>query len=387
MAASASNSGPILRACPPVLERVAQRPFDGIIVVDDGASDIVGGLSLLERIVWTFARAGAQRLLLLGKPSALRLPVLPVEWGDSIGRWIRGTTGPIVVAYATTITVPETVAAFAHAEPRGPLRTPGTHLWRLDPADTLPDEARGSPLPTPNARVWSAPADALVTRATDAPSRAAAERALYARLGRNGDGWFTRLVDRRLSRALTRLLLPTGIAPNTVTIASIAIGVIGGLCFALGGPTTSIVGALLFLASTIVDGCDGEIARLTFRETPFGAKLDILGDNLVHLFLFGGIAIGLYRRSGDPIVAILGPTLLGGVLLAMATVYVTIVRHQPNDRQRKLFEAFASREFAYLLVLLTVVGRLDWFLWLSAVGTYAFSFGLLGLASRRSRPH
>jgi phosphatidylglycerophosphate synthase len=181
---------------------------------------------------------------------------------------------------------------------------------------------------------------------------------------------------------VTRVLLPTGISPNQITVASVGIGIAGGLCFALGTPRAAAVGAVLFLVSTIVDGCDGEIARLTFRESAFGARLDVLGDNLVHLFLFGGIAAGLYRRSGDPTIAVLGTALVIGVVLAMAAVYACVVRRPPNPAQRALFEAFASREFAYLLVVMTVLGRLDWFLWLSAIGTYVFAIGLVVLGRR-----
>jgi hypothetical protein len=75
--------------------------------------------------------------------------------------------------------------------------------------------------------------------------------------------------------------------------------------------------------------------------------------------------------------------LVAGVLLAMATVYFCIVRRTPSPAQQTLFDAFASREFAYLLVILTLAGRLDWFLWLSAVGTYAFAIGLWVLGRHR----
>jgi hypothetical protein len=68
----------------------------------------------------------------------------------------------------------------------------------------------------------------------------------------------------------------------------------------------------------------------------------------------------------------------------MATVYLCIIRRTPSPSQQAFFEAFASREFAYLLVLLTLAGRLDWFLWMSALGTYAFSIGLLVLGHRRA---
>ena len=365
--------------------------FDGVIVVETGADHVVGGLRLLERAAFTFARAGARRLLLIGSsPTPLaRLPDLPITRSEAfdaaVESWLAYATPHVIVAPASTITDPPTLAALAAASGPPLLVAAGTAaLWRCDPTTLGTRLGAGDPLrvaPTAGT-AWHPPPGALLAAATDDTNRAEAERALYARLGRSGDGWFTRHVDRRFSRALTRILLPTGVAPNVITLASITIGIAGGWCFAAGTPAMAMIGALLFLASTIIDGCDGEIARLTFRESRFGARLDILGDNLVHLFLFGGIAVGLYRRSAEPTVALLGGALVLGVCVAMAAVYMCIVRHEPNHRQRMLFEAFASREFAYLLVVLTVTGHLDWFLWMSAVGTYVFAIGLFVLGRR-----
>ncbi len=225
----------------------------------------------------------------------------------------------------------------------------------------------------------------MALRADDPRTRAAAERALYARLARPGDGWFTRLVDRRISRTLTRLLVPTGITPNQITLASMTIGITAGVLYASGSHRGEIAAALLFLLSTIVDGCDGELARLTYQESELGARLDLIGDNIVHLFLFGGIALGLYQRLEDPRAALLGIVLVVGVVLAMATVYYCLVRRKPTRAQRAFFDAFGSREFAYLLVALTLMGRLEWFLWIAAFGTYVFVAGLLVLGSLTDR--
>jgi len=359
-----------------------------VIAVTVGAGEPLAGLSLLERAAFTLARAGARRLLCVG-PRPLRtprLPSTPLAWDNDAMTWARDLAPTAVVMDATVVVDPLTIAAFAADGAPGSLvaSSPG-RLWRADAAVLGARLASGErPIldSPPDARPWSLPPGALVCDARTPAGRAHAERELYRRLGRSGDGWFTRVVDRRFSRAITRGILPTGVSPNQVTIVSIAIGIAGGCCFALGSSGAAMAGALLFLLSTIVDGCDGEIARLTFRESPFGARLDILGDNLVHFFLFGGITIGLYRRSTDPVVATLGVVLLGGIALAMATVYLRIIRRVPNAAQQKFFEAFASREFAYLLVVLTLVDRLDWFLWMSALGTYAFALGILVLGRR-----
>jgi hypothetical protein len=45
----------------------------------------------------------------------------------------------------------------------------------------------------------------------------------------------------------------------------------------------------------------------------------------------------------------------------------------------RLHESLASRDFAYLLVILTLVDRIEWFLWAAAVGTYVFAAAWLVL--------
>ncbi len=71
----------------------------------------------------------------------------------------------------------------------------------------------------------------------------------------------------------------TRIRPNQITVISIAVGIVGGLLFSVGSYAATSAGALLFLFSTILDGCDGELARLTYRESRTGALLDVVGDN------------------------------------------------------------------------------------------------------------
>jgi phosphatidylglycerophosphate synthase len=364
--------------------------FDAVLLVRAGAEDRVGGLRLVERAALTLARAGARRVLYVGRRVvAERLPAPPGTWLDradaaGLTEWARAASPVVLVMDSSAVVDAATAAAFAAVPESATLAADGPPvLWRCAPAALAAVVARAPAVP--GASSWRPPAGALLAAARDPAERRSAERALYARLGRAGDGWFTRAVDRRISRALTRCLLPTGVSPNQITLASIAIGVGAGVLFATGARDAAIAGAVLFLLSTIVDGCDGEVARLTFRESSFGARLDVVGDNVVHVALFAGIATGLYRRAADPRIALLGTLLVVGALLAMVVVYVVFIKGEPTPSQRALFEAVASREFAYLLVVLTFAGRLEWFLWLAAIGTYVFVAGLLLLARRAGR--
>jgi phosphatidylglycerophosphate synthase len=363
----------------------APASFDAVLLTSPAAGARVGGLTLLERAAFTAARAGARRLFCIGPAPVRRprLPAIPVSWTAGGRVALDAASGPVVGLDATTVVDVATLAAFAAAPSPLPRRVEGPGLlWRAPPslAGTLvqvaPEPHGGTPAHAADrddalaALVpWTPPRDAMLVHADSPAGREAAGRALYARLARSDEGWFNRTIDRRISRLLTRLLLPTGITPNQVTLASIAVGITAGLLFAGGEPATARLAALLFLFSTIVDGCDGEIARLTFRETRLGAVLDVVGDNVVHLAIFAGIALGSYRRLPSRPTLVVGILLVVGSVVAMVAVVTFIVRRRPTPAQRALFATFASREFAYLLVVLAFIDRLEWFLWLAAVGT------------------
>src|SRR5262249_59319490 len=84
------------------------------------------------------------------------------------------------------------------------------------------------------------------------------------------------------------------------------IGLFGAVFFLCSQWVCQTVGALLFLAHSILDGCDGELARLKFQETRFGGIIDYWGDNVVHIAVFGCMAIGWTLSVGA-----LWPLLLG----------------------------------------------------------------------------
>ncbi|MCZ6872889.1 MAG: CDP-alcohol phosphatidyltransferase family protein [bacterium] len=202
----------------------------------------------------------------------------------------------------------------------------------------------------------------------------AAEAALLKRLGRQGDSLIVRLVNRRLSQALSKRLVRTAVTPNQITLFSALLGLSGAFLLAQPTHLAQVLGSLLFLCSTIIDGCDGEVARLTFQESEFGGKLDVMMDNVVHLFLFPSIAIGLYRETHSTLILVLGGLTMGGVLISMAAYLPSLWRRSDNRKPHsRMHESLASRDFSYLLLLLALIDKLEWFLWITAVGTYLFA--------------
>ncbi len=211
-----------------------------------------------------------------------------------------------------------------------------------------------------------------------------AETQLLQRLGRDGDSPIVRLIARRLSRAVTHKLIHTRIRPNHVTLVSGTIGICGALCLAQPSVDWQVLGSLLFLLSTVIDGCDGELARLTFQESAFGAKLDVTMDNVVHGVLFPAIALGLYREQQQSIYLLLGALALGGVLFSMWVFLSHVLRPSSSrTRETRLHESLASRDFAYILPFLAIFHLLHWFLWATVIGSYAFASAWLVLRRRQ----
>jgi phosphatidylglycerophosphate synthase len=227
---------------------------------------------------------------------------------------------------------------------------------------------------------WFPIADPLAASVT------AAESQLLRRMGRHGDSPVVRLVARRVSRTLTRWLLPTRIKPNHITLASGLIGVCGALLLAQPATSSQVLGSLLFLLSTIIDGCDGELARLTFQESEFGAKLDVTMDNVVHAVLFPAIALGQYRQHQASLYLLLGALALGGVAISMLVFLPHVLHPQTTQSTNtRLHESLASRDFAYLLPILAAFQKLPWFLWATAIGTYVFAVAWVIISWRQRR--
>jgi phosphatidylglycerophosphate synthase len=197
------------------------------------------------------------------------------------------------------------------------------------------------------------------------------------------DALMARMVDRRLSWRLSLRLARTRITPNQVTTINTALG-FG--CAALLASTfywLRLCGALLFLLSITLDGVDGELARLRMLESRFGERLDVITDNVVHVAIFAGMAIGCYRLSNSSAYFYVLAVLLAGFGACAVSVNRAMnVAGGEAHRWISQVERATGRDFAYVLVILAIFDRLYYFIWGAALGTHVFAASLWWLTDR-----
>ncbi|HVE12342.1 MAG TPA: CDP-alcohol phosphatidyltransferase family protein [Elusimicrobiota bacterium] len=264
------------------------------------------------------------------------------------------------------LTSSEVRAAAADAD--GPL---GLYYPRAaELLERLPEASRSVPREALDLAGAHASSDAW-PRLRGADSLRAEEERLFAALPQDSDGYLARL-DRAFSIALSRRLVRLPVTPNQITTASLLLGLLGAWLLADIGRLSQAAGALLLLFCCVLDGCDGEIARLKLLCSPAGGRYDVISDNIVHVAIFAAIPIHLQRKLPGVSFARPGLVLLAGVLLSMFWVWRLVLRSPERTAAARVIERIASRDFIYLVAVLAVADRLEWFLWAAAVGSHLF---------------
>lgn len=220
--------------------------------------------------------------------------------------------------------------------------------------------------------------------------RIAAERKLELWLVKSTDGIFARF-NRKLSIPLSRQLLKFPITPNMITLFTLVVGLASGVFFALGGYWNCLFGAVLSLWAGILDGNDGEIARMKMLTSDFGCWLDSVCDYLYYLIVFACMPIGLMRSTGDPIFLDWGIAILVGAILTFTTTIfgrkrlthghpeqlLAVWQKEAEKRSAGLFvnigrytEFIVRRSFLpYLILFLALCGLTQVTIYMAAIGS------------------
>jgi choline kinase/phosphatidylglycerophosphate synthase len=144
-----------------------------------------------------------------------------------------------------------------------------------------------------------------------------ARKRLRQSLGKAEDGPVSRHLNRPLSTRLSMAMAPLRPNPNLISVGVMLIGLLAAGLLGLG---MGVAGGLLTQAASILDGVDGELARLQLRAGPLGALLDGVLDRIVDCAVLGGLGVWGLRGSASPgLILALTVAATAGSVLSMAT--------------------------------------------------------------------
>ena len=136
------------------------------------------------------------------------------------------------------------------------------------------------------------------------------------------DGPISKHINRPISKWITSKITDYPLTPNQISIAVFFISVFSGLIISMEGYFFLLLGALLAQLSSILDGCDGEIARLKLLKSKFGRWLDQVLDRYSDLFIFIGLTFHTYFIHKTLTVFLIGFIAVGGRIISSYTAFV-----------------------------------------------------------------
>ncbi len=173
-----------------------------------------------------------------------------------------------------------------------------------------------------------------------------AEKLQLRALRRNNDGIVSRWLNRPVSLFLTRhLFLRLPLTPNHITFIA---GVIGWVAivimFLWPGYRWVLLGAFLFHVSSVLDGCDGEVARLRFQFSRFGEWFDNVLDEFNNAAFIAGIGFGIFMSGGHAILAWAAGFYFLAIALCDSAVFYQLVRRRGGTGNFEKFRWFFEGE-------------------------------------------
>jgi phosphatidylglycerophosphate synthase len=197
----------------------------------------------------------------------------------------------------------------------------------------LGDEAREHDLAVESVKLDAAYAFAPID-VVDRSSARRAESALFRSLRKPQDGWTSRWLNRYVSLAISKQLVKTPLWPNQLSILILAVGLTGAWLASRGGYWDLVAGAFLFQMQSLLDGCDGEMSRVTHRGSHAGEWLDTIGDDLTNYAFFAGAAWGLAHATGHTLYLAAGAVMVFCGVLASGIEYRYLISIGSGDLLR-----------------------------------------------------
>ena len=286
----------------------------------------------MKPTVYTYEPAlGSGDRKLLGLTLRARLRLSCLRDGAAAVHKLSSSEAPaqeaIVLMPSTLVGTPDSLRkVLAPDAPDQVFETQGSPVLRVRNLTSFPQELLTDPAAWIQQQdIPKTPVDGLFHNVTDIASSRIAERALIQSLRKSVDGLISRTLNRPLSLLTTRLLARTPITPNQWTVFIGVVGLVGAWMLAQGGYWMMTLGALTVHISSILDGCDGELARIKFQSSRIGEWLDTVFDDVVNSAMILGLGLGLHATTGESMYATAAILSIVMYLTATSFIYFELV--------------------------------------------------------------
>lgn len=178
------------------------------------------------------------------------------------------------------------------------------------------------------------------------------------------DGPISKVVNRRFSIRISAYLARYNISPNSLTLISFGLAILSALFFFLGGYGKMVIAGIAAQLSSIVDGCDGEIARLKFKSSSFGEWFDRILDRYADGLIILGMTHAAWLSTTNGLVWLAGFFALIGTFMNSYTaipydqiLQTNLLPHRAMrlGRDVRLFVVFLGALFNQLLFTLIIL--------------------------------
>ncbi|MBI2896354.1 MAG: CDP-alcohol phosphatidyltransferase family protein [Deltaproteobacteria bacterium] len=362
------------------------------------ADVLVGGLSLLGRAIRAAQIAGADRVLVVG-PDRLREAALrdrwlrvPVEWRACelpFARSVEALVGAkdaleprFSAACADRVLSPALLPLGARdgddclvavESDTSPVSVIGCSTEVLERRRDLSlDAAARDLLATGAGRALPVSAHTPALRIRSDEERRAAHRRLFAGLkkplGHDADGIVAYYLNRRISSWMSRALVHTPVTPNQVSAIAMILGLVAAALAATGVWAWMVAAGVILQSASVIDGVDGEIARLKLCMSKSGEWFDTVCDDVTSIAFFAGVGHACHLRGAPWALA---STVVGAAswIALDALLYRDLLRaghasHNQNpwvppsgrlSRAVVLAIAYAGKRDLYTLILLVLL--------------------------------
>ena len=184
--------------------------------------------------------------------------------------------------------------------------------------------------------------------------------------------------NRRLSLPISIALMRTPLTANQLSVMLVALGFYSAWLFSVGHYAAGVLGGFLSLAASILDGCDGEIARLKYQESALGCWIETFGDYSYYVAIFIGLTIGAVRHTHSDAFYWIGAVALAGTLLSFA-VLIFLRTRITAGRPERLHAIAAERFKAEPTFWSRLIWRVSFTATRSAMPYGIFAFALVNL--------